>query len=110
MSEPNSDAEVTKSAAAKLFDIRLLIGGLFVVYGVLLTVDGFFTSDKERAKAADVNINLWLGIGMLVLGVLFLVWRQLNPVVVEPPDDTEDAGAAQGDGGVAKEGGRHAQH
>lgn len=79
--------DAPKSAAAKLFDIRLLIGGLFVLYGVMLTVAGFFTSDKERAKAAGININLWLGIGMLVLGLLFLLWRTLNPQRVEPHGD-----------------------
>jgi hypothetical protein len=111
MSEPNaeSESEVTKSAASKLFDIRLLIGGLFVVYGVLLTVDGFFTSDKERAKAAGLNMNLWLGIGMLVLGLLFLLWRMLNPIVIEPPADA-DADANGNANGNAKDGGRHAQH
>ena len=36
---------ITQSAAAKLFDIRIMIGGLFVVYGVMLTIAGFFTSD-----------------------------------------------------------------
>ncbi len=71
------------SAAAKLFDIRLLIGSLFVLYGVMLTISGFFTSDKERAKAADININLWLGLGMLALGLLFLLWRKLNPTKLE---------------------------
>jgi hypothetical protein len=86
MSE-TSHTQEPQSAAAKLFDIRLLIGGLFVVYGVLLTVAGFFTSDKEKAKAADININLWLGLGMLVLGVLFLLWRQLNPQHITPPAD-----------------------
>ncbi len=56
-----------------------MIGGLFVVYGVMLTVAGFGTSDKNRAKAAGININLWLGIGMFVLGVLFLVVVQAQP-------------------------------
>jgi hypothetical protein len=78
------ESDAPKSAAAKLFDIRLLIGGLFIIYGVMLTIAGFFTSDKERAKAADININLWLGLGMLVLGGLFLLWRMLNPIKVEP--------------------------
>ena len=82
-----TESHKPKSAAAKLFDIRLLIGGLFVVYGVMLTISGFFTSDKERAKAADININLWLGLGMLALGVLFLIWRAVNPVKVEPADE-----------------------
>lgn len=79
-----TDSGEPKSAAAKLFDIRLLIGGLFVLYGLMLTIAGFFTSDKERAKAAGININLWLGLGMLVLGLLFLLWRKLNPLRVEP--------------------------
>lgn len=78
-----SQPEQPKSAAAKLFDIRLLIGGLFVLYGLMLGIAGFFTSDKARAKAAGININLWLGIGMLVLGVLFLLWRTVNPLKVE---------------------------
>jgi hypothetical protein len=85
--EPNAVPEETgdaKSAASKLFDIRLMIGGLFVVYGVLLTIYGFFTSEAELQKAAGININLWLGLGMLVLGALFLVWMKVNPLV--PPD------------------------
>jgi hypothetical protein len=85
-----TESGAPKSAAAKLFDIRLLIGGLFVLYGVMLTIAGFFTSDKARAKAAGVNINLWLGLGMLVLGLLFLLWRKLNPLKVEPDPEFSD--------------------
>jgi hypothetical protein len=102
MSEPNSgassasrsaanqaDADVPQSAASKLFDIRLLIGGLFTLYGLMLTVAGFFTSDTARRKASGININLWLGLGMLVLGLLFLLWHRLNPLRVEPnPTDS----------------------
>ena len=41
MSEtPDTGAEAPQSAAAKLFDLRVLIGGLFLVYGVMLTVAG----------------------------------------------------------------------
>jgi hypothetical protein len=90
MSDNTHETDTPQSAAAKLFDIRLLIGGLFLVYGLLLTVSGFFTSDKERAKAADININLWLGIGMLVLGALFLLWRRLNPQHITRPADGVD--------------------
>ena len=87
----NQNTEFTpKSAAAKLFDIRLLIGGLFTLYGVMLTVAGFFTSDSAKAKASGININLWLGIGMLIVGLLFLLWRRLAPLKVEPnPIDEE---------------------
>ncbi len=95
MTGPTSDQDADqtpKSAAAKLFDIRLLIGGLFTLYGLMLTISGFFTSDSARAKAANININLWLGLGMLLLGVLFLVWHRVNPLVVPPPEDDDTAG------------------
>jgi len=87
MSEaPDTGAEVPQSAAAKLFDLRVLIGGLFVLYGVMLTVAGFFTSPANLAKASHVNINLWMGIGMLVLGVFFLLWWRLRPLQRPQPD------------------------
>ena len=79
MSEPVHTV-ATDSAASKLFDLRVMIGGLFVVYGVLLTIYGFFTSEAELAKAAGINMNLWLGLGMLVLGVLFLIWAKVSPM------------------------------
>ena len=78
-----------KSAAARLFDIRLLIGALFVVYGLMLGIAGLFTSDENRAKAAGININLWLGVGMLIVGIVFLVWKLLKPLRVDP-NPTDD--------------------
>jgi prolipoprotein diacylglyceryltransferase len=83
----SASADTPQSAASKLFDIRLLIGGLFTLYGLMLTISGFFTSDSNRQKASGININLWLGIGMLVLGLLFLLWRYMNPQRVEPTTD-----------------------
>jgi hypothetical protein len=92
-----NQSDEPKSAAARLFDIRLLIGGLFVVYGLMLTVAGFFTSSGQRAKAAGININLWLGLGMLVVGIIFLVWRALNPIKLDanPVDAPEATGGAR---------------
>jgi hypothetical protein len=90
MSQPAPpSADVPQSAAARLFDLRIMIGGLFVVYGVMLTIAGFFTSAKNLAKASHININLWLGIGMLVVGLLFLLWWRLRPLVRPEPDDSE---------------------
>jgi len=79
--------ETTTSAAARLFDIRVLIGGLFVIYGLMLTIAGFFTSSSELHKAVNININLWLGIGMLVVGLLFLSWWKLRPL--RPADEVD---------------------
>jgi len=89
MSEaPDTGADAPQSAAAKLFDLRVLIGGLFLVYGVMLTVAGFFTSSKDLAKASHININLWMGLGMLIISAFFLTWWRLRPLRHdEPPDN-----------------------
>ena len=82
-----SDARPRKAGA---FDIRLIIALLIGVYGVILTVMGlWFTSDAEREKAAGVNINLWAGLGMLVVSAAFIIWARVRPLVV--PAETEDA-------------------
>ena len=93
MSEvPDTGAEVPQSAAARLFDLRVLIGGLFLVYGVMLTVAGFFTSSKDLAKASHININLWMGLGMLVIAVFFLTWWRLSPLRRDQPPDATGTG------------------
>jgi hypothetical protein len=69
-----------EAQAANLFDLRRIIGGLFVLYGVILTVVGMGDSEAEIAKAAGVHINLFAGLGMLALGGLFLAWSFLRPL------------------------------
>jgi hypothetical protein len=83
-----------RSAAARLFDVRRVIGGLFVVYGVIVTLLGIFDSSAEIDKAQGVRINLWMGLAMLALGLFFLIWLRLNPPKVPdlPPDVQEDTG------------------
>jgi hypothetical protein len=73
------------SAAARLFDVRRVIGGLFVVYGVIVTLLGLFDSQSEIDKAQGVRINLWMGLAMLALGLLMLLWLRLNPTKVPEP-------------------------
>lgn len=75
--------------SSSLFDLRLLIGGLFVVFGLILTIAGFFTNDQEIAKADGININLWLGLAMLALGLFFLAWQRLRPLRLEGPSAAE---------------------
>ena len=93
-----SDSGAPKSAAARLFDIRLLIGGLFLVYGVLLTVAGFFTSSPALKKADGININLWLGLGMLVVGALFVLWLRMRPLQHPHPDESAGTVVTAGEG------------
>ncbi|WP_405657398.1 hypothetical protein [Streptomyces sp. RK9] len=76
-----SELERKSATAARLFDIRRIIGGLFVVYGVIVTIAGITASDADLKKAEGININLWTGLGMLALGLFFLAWLWLRPVV-----------------------------
>ncbi|MFJ8075279.1 hypothetical protein ACIQ7Q_15435 [Streptomyces sp. NPDC096176] len=82
-----SELERKSATAARLFDIRRIIGGLFTLYGVIVTVAGLFASDTDLKKAEGVNINLWTGLGMLALGLFFLVWLTLRPTA--PPTPVE---------------------
>lgn len=54
-------------------------GVLFVVYGVIVTLIGVLDGPSELEKAQGVRINLWMGLGMLALGLLMLLWLRLNP-------------------------------
>lgn len=73
-------AQNTKTAG--IFDIRNVIGALLGVYGVILLLMGLF-GNKEYTKTGDVNANLWGGLVLLVVGIIFLAWAGLRPVVVD---------------------------
>jgi hypothetical protein len=94
MSETTSRAE----RAANLFDLRRIIGGVFVAWGVLLTILGLLDSDEEIKKAADININLFAGLGMLVVGIIFLVWAFSRPLGQEIAESEEASRSAGSDG------------
>ncbi|WP_064750574.1 hypothetical protein [Solirubrobacter soli] len=86
MSETTSRAE----RAANLFDLRRIIGGVFVAWGVLLTILGLTDSEAEANKAAGININLLAGIGMLVVGLIFLAWAFSRPLGEDLREAEED--------------------
>ena len=66
--------------AANLFDLRRIIAGVFGVWGVLLVFLGLTEGDAEIEKAAGVNINLWAGLGMLAISLVFAVWAFTRPL------------------------------
>jgi hypothetical protein len=82
----SDDEEIAAAKAANRFDIRRLIGGLFVLYGVILVALGLFGSHTIKHKAAGINVDLWTGLGMLVFGALMIFWALTKPTVPEPPE------------------------
>jgi NADH:ubiquinone oxidoreductase subunit 4 (subunit M) len=83
-STPAEIDEVQAAKAANRFDIRRLIGGLFVVYGVILVIIGVAGSSATKHKAAGINIDLWAGIGMLLFAAFMLAWAFTRPTVPHP--------------------------
>ncbi|AVT38778.1 hypothetical protein [Plantactinospora sp. BB1] len=76
----DSAEQERRSAAARLFDIRRVIGGLFVAYGVIVGLVGVFDGASAVEKAQGIRINLWAGLAMLALGLGFLLWQWLRPI------------------------------
>ena len=97
-----SDTTSTRRAA-NLFDLRRIIGGVFVLYGVVLTILGLFDSQEEIDKAAGVNINLYAGLGMLVFGVLMFTWALTRPLGDELVEGDEPPASEQSGGGTARD-------
>ena len=56
------------------FDLRLPVGMMFTVFGLILVAVGFFGSPALTEKSLGVNINLWWGLVQLVFGALMLLF------------------------------------
>jgi hypothetical protein len=78
--EGRSSAKDPGDRSSKLFDLRFLIGGLFTLYGLMVGGAGLFDSAADLQKSEGLRINLWTGLGMLLLGLLFLLWAFLRPI------------------------------
>ncbi len=90
MSDTTKSTSTKKTAGA--FDIRVIIGSLLGIYGLILLVMGLF-GDPETDKTGGPNANLWAGLALAVVAVLFLVWWRVRPIVVAEPEDHEDLAA-----------------
>jgi hypothetical protein len=95
MSDDTSTADTSADGSgarkAGAFDVRNVIGALMGLYGVILVLAGLL-GEHEPDKTGGVNANLWTGIGLLVVAVVFFGWSRLRPIVVpedvdEPDDD-----------------------
>ena len=53
-------------------DIRLPIGALFTLLGLLLAGFGLVADETIYARSLGHNVNLWWGLAVLAFGLLFL--------------------------------------
>ncbi len=61
-------------------DIKIPIGLMFSILGILLTIYGFTTmSDNTMyVKSLGININLWSGVAMMAFGAGMLLWARFS--------------------------------
>lgn len=83
-------------------DLRLPIGGLFTILGLLVGGYGLATNGDAvlYERSVGVNINLWWGLVMLVVGVLLLVLglratREAHPASALPASETPGGRATE---------------
>ena len=64
-------------------DIRLPVGAIFAIYGLLLTLYGLMSGDVEaRHMLMGLHVNIVAGMGMLIFGGCFLyLARKGTPTV-----------------------------
>jgi hypothetical protein len=53
-------------------DVRWPIGGMFTIFGAILTVYGMVSNPAMYEKSLGINVNLWWGIVLLVFGLVML--------------------------------------
>ena len=60
------------------FDLRLPVGLMFTIFGLILIGVGLFGGPALREQSLGINMNLWWGVVELVFGasMLFFGWRR----------------------------------
>ena len=53
-------------------DVRWPIGGMFTIFGAILTVYGIVSNRAIYEKSLGINVNLWWGLVLLVFGLVML--------------------------------------
>jgi membrane protein implicated in regulation of membrane protease activity len=86
-------------SGASGLDIRLPIGGLFAVLGLLLATYGLATAGETTlyTRSLSLNVNLWWGLVLLLFGLLLLVaaLRARRPASARPAAQSPEGQAME---------------
>jgi hypothetical protein len=58
-------------------DVRFPIGGMFSIFGAILTVYGLVSDRAIYARSLGINVNLWWGLVLLAFGLVML-WLAIS--------------------------------
>lgn len=77
-----------------ILDLRIPMGLMFTITGLILTVFGFVTRNNAElyAKSLGVNANLWWGLVLLVFGLMMFLTGKRSQKRMEknPPPPAEE--------------------
>jgi hypothetical protein len=65
-------------------DIRMPIGWLFSILGVMLAIFGLISDRSIYAQSIGININLIWGLALILFGVLMLLLSMRSKYVAHP--------------------------
>ena len=54
------------------FDIRIPVGLMFTIFGLILTSAGIFGAPEMYEKSLGINMNLWWGAATTAFGLVML--------------------------------------
>jgi hypothetical protein len=81
-------------------DLRIPMGLMFTLTGMILSGFGFATRDRADlyAKSLGINANLWWGLVLFVFGLtmLYLGKREQRRLAKEPPPEREEGEVRRG--------------
>jgi hypothetical protein len=66
-------------------DVRLPIGALFTLLGILLAGFGATGNSAIYQRSLGININLWWGVVLLVFGVIMLALARRGSSALRSP-------------------------
>jgi hypothetical protein len=67
-------------------DIRLPIGAMFTLFGLLLTVYGLVGDKSIYQRSLGINVNLAWGAVLLIFGLVMLALGRRGTATAEPAD------------------------
>jgi sulfite exporter TauE/SafE len=61
-----------------MVDIRIPIGLMFTIVGIIISVFGFFTMSNAEMyhKSLGINVNIIMGLLMLIFGLIMLYFAR----------------------------------
>lgn len=76
-------------------DIRMPIGIMFVVLGLILAVYGIVSDKAIYQRSLSININLWWGLMLLAFGGVMVWLARRNTSQIRPTSESPEGRAIE---------------